>query len=262
MNVRSGGHLRSYLLYVPPGDSAKHRLPLVLVYHGVNATAATQPAETGLLTADAQQHNMILAFLQGYDDSWNEGAGDTPAHQAGINDVAFTAAVLHKIELAYSVDLRRVVATGFSNGALLTELLGCRIASDLTLIAPVEGQLPASVSSGCRPRKPVSVYEIHGTADATIPYGGGHFDGVGGGTTVLSAPDSVQRWASLDHCAATAQQSKSGDVALTTYRPCRNGMTVTLDTIAGGQHDWPGDFAQTLVGVIGSLSGTRRAVTP
>ncbi len=247
---------------MPPGDSAKHRLPLVLVYHGVNATAATQPAETGLLSVDEQQHNMILVFLQGYDDSWNEGAGNTPAHQAGINDVAFTALVLRRIELGYSVDLRRVIATGLSNGALLTELLGCRIAPYLTLIAPVEGQLPVSVSSGCRPGQPISVYEIHGTADATIPYGGGHFDGVGGGTTVLSAPDSVKRWASLDHCAATAQQSQSGDVALTSFVGCRNGATVTLDTIVGGQHEWPSDFAQTLVRAIGSLSGKRQAVKP
>jgi polyhydroxybutyrate depolymerase len=258
----SGGHLRTYLLYVPPGDSKKHPLTLVLVYHGVDDTAIKASTETNLLSRDEQQHNMILAFLQGYDETWNEGAGDTPAHAAGINDVAFTSAVLGEIESRYAVNLRRVVATGLSNGALLTELLGCRLADNLTLIVPIEGQLPVTVSGSCRPSAPISVYEVHGTDDQTIPYGGGHFNGVGGGTTVLSAPASVARWAALDHCSKRAPTTRSGDYVLTGFTGCRQRVTATLNSVQGGQHVWPTDFAQTLLDVTTALPATRVAVKP
>jgi len=260
VGIVTGGHPRTYLLYVPPGDSSQHRLPLVLVYHGADDTAVATSTETSLLSIAERQHNMILVFMQGYHDTWNEGAGHTPAEQAGINDVTFTSTVLRRVESNYDVDPRRVVATGLSNGALLTELLGCKLSANLTLIVPVEGQLPVTVSSGCRPNTPVSVFEIHGTADQVIPYGGGSFAGVGGGTTVLSAPASVQRWATLDHCGATGRRSRSGNVSFTRYTGCRQAVTVTLASIQGGQHQWPSGFGQDLVGVMNSLPTTRRAV--
>jgi len=261
-SLTSGGHVRTYLLYVPPNDSKKHPLTLVLVYHGATDTAINATTETNLLSVDEQRHNMILAFLQGYDDTWNEGAGDTPAHAAGINDVAFTSAVLGAIESKYTVDLRRVVATGASNGALLTELLGCRLAANLTLIVPVEGQLPVVVSGSCRPSVPISVYEVHGTADEDIPYGGGRFYGIGGGTTVLSAPASVARWAALDDCSKRAPTSQSGVYVLTGFTGCRQRVTVTLNSVQGGQHVWPPNFAQLVLNAATSLPATRVAVKP
>jgi polyhydroxybutyrate depolymerase len=259
LSVTSGGHKRTFELYVPPGDSAKNPLPLILVYHGADSTALSVATGTSLLNIAKQRHNMILAFMQGYDDTWNEGAGHTPAEQAGINDVAYTETVLARIESSYDVDLRRVVATGISNGALLTEYLGCKLAVNLTMIAPVEGELPVTDSTGCAPSKPISVYEVHGTADPTIPYGGGHFDGVGGGTTVLSAPASAQRWASLNGCSGAARKSKSGDVVLSTYSGCRQGVSVKLASVQGGQHVWPTGFGQTLVSLIASLPAARVA---
>ena len=260
VSVQSGGHQRTYLLYVPPGDASNHLLPLVLVFHGADDTAAHTTGETDLLRTAERSHDMIVVFAQGYEDTWNEGAGHTPAEQAHINDVAFAATILRRVEGNYAVDPRRVVATGFSNGALLTEYLGCMLSPELTLIVPVEGQLPVSVSSNCHPPDPLSVYEIHATADSTIPYNGGPFGGVGGGTTVLSAPHSAARWAALDHCSAQPQKSATGGVTLSAYRGCAGKATVTLASIDGGQHAWPPDFGQTIVAAISSLSGSRQAI--
>lgn len=237
-SVRVGGRVRSYLIYAP---STRDPRPLVLVYHGALATAAETARQTDLLQV-ARQRGLIVAFLQGYGDTWNEGAGHTPAERAHVDDVAFTTAVLHQIESRHRVDRSRIAATGMSNGALLTELLGCRLAAKLTLIAPVEGELPVSVSSGCDPQRPISVFEVHGTADHTIPYTGGPFAGVGGGTTVLSAPASAARWAALDRCGSQPQGSSSGVSALAAYSGCRGGVSVTLDSITGGGHGWLPDI--------------------
>jgi len=257
--VSSGGHLRTYIVYSPATRASSAR-PLVLVYHGALDTAANTQASTDF-DQIAAARGVIIAFMQGYDDTWNEGAGHTPAEVAGIDDVAFTAAALHQIESRYKVDRTRIAAAGFSNGALMVELLGCRLAADLTAIVPVEGQLPVSVSPGCKPARPISVFEVHGSADTAIPYGGGPFAGVGGGTTVLSAPASAARWAALDGCRSAAATSKSGASTFATYPGCRGGVAVTLDTIAGGTHSWPSNVGTLVASFLASHPASRAAAS-
>lgn len=250
-----GGLSRSFLVRMPdPIPSGP--MPLVLMYHGAEGTASGLETQTNLDQV-ADQDGLLAAYLQGYDDTWNEDAGDTPARQAGANDVAFTRAVIASIESNYDVDRSKIAAVGISNGALMVEDLGCKLANELTVIVPVEGELPVSVSSTCKPSRPISVFEIHGTADASIPYGGGPFAGVGGGTTVLSAPGSVARWAKLDRCSAQApdqkRQQDGMDEVLSGYRGCRDDAHVQLLTIDGGTHNWPSNLGQL---VAGALSGS------
>ncbi len=260
--VTAAGRLRTYLLYVPPGDTSKHRLPLVLVYHGAYDTAENIAGETGLLSYAEQHHNMIVAFLQGYEDSWNDDAGNPPAEADHVNDVAFTEAVLNRVESSHYVDMHRVAATGISNGAILAELLGCRAAAYLTLTVPVEGQMSPAISSSCRPSKPIFVYEIHATSDPTIPYDGGTFGGYGGPVTVLSAHASAARWAQVDKCKARPSTRRSTTNIFTTYTHCKSGVTVTLQSIQGGSHDWPPGFAMLMSRLVTSSSRTPKAVKP
>jgi polyhydroxybutyrate depolymerase len=261
VTVESGGRERTYLLYVPPGDATDHPLPLVLVFHGAGDTAAHTVDETDLPKIAQQSHNMILVFPQGYENTWNEGTGGTPAAQAKVNDVAFVATILRRVEGNYAIDRRRVIATGFSNGALLTEDLGCALSRQLTMIAPVEGELPQTIAAKCHPAVPLSVFEVHGTADSTIPYSGGAFTGVGGvpGPRVLSAPDSAQRWAALDRCPGKPNSQTSGQVTFATYGSCQDKVSVTLATVNGGQHAWPSGYGPTLTNAIAAMSTDRTA---
>jgi polyhydroxybutyrate depolymerase len=262
LTINAGGLVRSYLLYVPPGDSSKHRLPLVLVFHGAGDTAQNTTGESGLLSFDEKHGSMILAFLQGVQQTWNDDTGDPAAEAENVDDIGFTKAVLNKLESSYAVNMKRVVVTGLSNGAIMVELLGCRIGGNVTLVVPVEGQMGTRFSGSCRPSRPVSVYEVHATADPNIPYAGGTFSGSGGPATVLSAKASAQRWATVDHCAKSASVSRAGGSILTHYRRCGSGVTVTLNTILGGKHQWPPGFASTLAGAINGLSNRRQAVMP
>jgi polyhydroxybutyrate depolymerase len=259
VTITSQGRSRTFLLDAPSG-AGPH--PLVLVFHGAEDTAAHTIAETDFSTLAAEK-GWIIVYPQGFDDTWNEGAGNTPAHAAGVDDVFFTQQILRYVEAHYAVDRRRIAAVGESNGALLAELLGCRIASQLTLIVPIEGQLPTSFSPGCAPTRPVSVFEVHGTADASIPYGGGHFDGVGGGTTVLSAPASARRWAALDRCRTGSPSARaSGSSTFTSYSGCGSGASVVLDTIHGGVHEWTPGIAVLVSGQFSANPARRPAATP
>jgi polyhydroxybutyrate depolymerase len=245
-----GGQSRTFILHVPPAASTGKALPLVFVYHGALDTAANTQSETDF-DGVADSRGMLVVFMQGYGNTWNEGAGHTPAEVAGIDDVAFTGAALSAIEGQVTVDKRKVAATGFSNGALLADLLGCRLAGSIHLIVPVEGPLPVTVSSGCTPAQPISVLEIHGTADSTIPYSGGSFAGVGGGTTVLSAPAAVARWAALDGCSAAPTTQTASSLKVTTYGGCSGGSEVSLQTLEGAGHDWPSDIGETVASALG-----------
>jgi polyhydroxybutyrate depolymerase len=101
----------------------------------------------------------------------------------------------------------------------------------------------------------VSVHEIHGTADASIPYDGGYFSTSIGEDTVLSAPNSVARWAQLDGCTAgPATSAPNSTISLSTYSKCRDGVSVTLRTIVGGTHAWPPDIGQLVVQELSQLA--------
>lgn len=252
LSVSVDGRNRTLILHVPPTHSGTGPLPLVLVFHGALDTAGNTESSTDFDQV-ADTRGMLVAFMQGYDNTWNEGAGHTPAEQAGVDDVAFVSTALAAIEQQVSVDPARVAAAGFSNGALLADLLGCRLAASIHLIVPVAGPLPVSVASSCAPSQPVSVLEIHGTADTSIPYNGGAFAGVGGGTTVLSAPDAVARWASIDGCQAGPTTSSIGTgVRVTAYSGCSNSAAVSLRTLVGANHAWPSDIGELVATALGA----------
>ncbi len=244
---------RTLILDVPSGSDPRTRA-LVLVYHGALETAAGTIVATDFEQAAARA-GYVVAFLQGYADTWNEGAGHTPAEQAGIDDVAFTRAAIAQLSRVVAFDHSRVVASGFSNGALMVQDLGCRLSAMIVAIVPVEGEIPTSVASTCHPSRPVTLYEVHATGDPAIPYGGGPFAGVGGGTTVDSATATAALWASLDGCAATPSQTTTPSRALTAYAGCRAGRRVTLESVAGATHEWAPDIGEIVARVIATLSG-------
>jgi polyhydroxybutyrate depolymerase len=235
-----GGLTRDFVLHVPPAVVA-HR-PLLLIYHGHTDTAETTEHMTDFSQV-ADKTGEVVAYLQGVNDAWNEQAGGGP--NTGVNDVAYSSAVIASIESLIAFDHKRIVAVGFSNGAEMVEDLGCKLASTLAMIVPVEGEIAQTTAATCKPARPIGVYEVHGTADASISYNGGPINGHG--VVVLSAPKSIARWAQLDHCAATtATTYPNATTKLTHFKRCRNKVAVTLRTIINGVHQWGSNIGQVV----------------
>ncbi len=256
LTIEVGNLQRTYIVEVPSGKPVASRA-LILVFHGATDTAANEVTETDLLPQAAAHHD-VIAFLQGYDDTWNEGSGSTAARTAHVNDVAFTSAVIKRLRLLTPFDSARVAAVGISNGAIMVEDLGCHLSSLISLVVPVEGQLSTVQSASCALAKPESVYEVHGTTDPYIPYKGGYFSTSVGYDTVLSAPDSVARWAQLNGCSSgPSTSSPSSTITLTSYSNCQGGAHVTLETIIGGQHVWPTNIGQIVIQELAQLPKTR-----
>ena len=239
--VQSGGFTRSYVIHLPPDSSRLTPTPIVIAFHGYPMTAA-QMSRITHLSAVADRHGFAVVFPRGYGQSWAVPGGNTPAEQAGIDDVAFVRTLLDVVARTYGLDTSRVVATGISNGGILTELLGCSLADRLIGIVPVAGLMRRNTSTTCSPARPISVFGIHGTSDPIADY-----HGVPGADGFLSFTETLAFWARLDGCSKTATTTSLADsahdntsVTTLSYSSCGSGSEVVGFVVNGGGHAWPG----------------------
>lgn len=272
-----GGRLRQWRVHVPTEYRASKRVPLVVAFHGHGSSARDMVRMTGL-NAVADQRDFIVVYAQGVDRSWAAGV-NAPADREGVDDVAFTGALLSLLERRYSIDTAHIVFTGFSNGAHLVQLLGCRMASRIDAIVPVSGSLAPALQGGCHPARPLTVVAFHGTDDPIDPYAGGHIR-IAGGAVVLPVTTTLADWAQWDGCApipATTRVSGQNGIRVDRldWTACRDGARVTLYRIAGGGHTWPGGpqyLPRFLIGnatrvinaseVIGAIAASRSPLPP
>jgi polyhydroxybutyrate depolymerase len=115
---RSGGMDRTYTLHVPPGDP----VGLVLSLHGGGGSGTRQ---RGLTDFDgvADAHHLLVAYPDGYDKSWADGRGASPADRHHVDDVTFLVALAGKLQGCYNIDPGHVFVTGMSNGGFMSNRL-------------------------------------------------------------------------------------------------------------------------------------------
>ncbi|MFC0408075.1 alpha/beta hydrolase family esterase [Roseomonas elaeocarpi] len=256
-----GGTTRSFSVHLPDGRAPRTGFPLILAFHGGGGQGAGMSRLTGLNTlADAR--GLIVAYPDGIDRHWNDGRLTIRNPQ---DDVLFVSALLDRLQDGYPVDRGRVYATGLSNGALFVERLGCELSGRIAGIAAVAGTLPVVTARKCRPDHPVAVIQINGTDDPIMPFGGGQvatLGGVGEGGRVTSVGQTVALWAGWNGCgdagpveALPAAGPPDGTQVLRTrYRGCPANGAVTVLTVAGGGHAWPGGPQYARPAVIGRAS--------
>ena len=236
---RSGSLNRTYTMHLPPGDP----VGLVLNLHGGGGTGNGQRGLTDF-DAVADAHNLLVVYPDGYDKSWADGRGASPADRHHVDDVGFLAALAAKLQNDYNIAPGHVFATGMSNGGFMSNRLGCDRADVFAAIAPVAGTLGVGVA--CHPSRPVSVWEAHGTADPLVPYKGGAVHGRGGLSHSISATAMVNIWRSADGCQGdpTSQVlSNVGDgtvVHRVDYTGCAASTEVVFYQVDNGGHTWPG----------------------
>lgn len=238
VNLQHDGVAREFLLHAPPSYDGQTPLPLVLNFHGYTSNGPQQAAFSGM-NAKANAAGFVLAYPQGLPNpssnltSWNAGLccafGDTDR-----DDVGFTGAMLDEIFATACVDERRVYATGMSNGGYMSHLLGCKMADRIAAVAPVAGVLGIAPAE-CQPSRPMPIVHLHGTADTLVAYDGGSLGGS------ASAPDTFAGWAARNGCTGSPTESfQNGAAHCDTYDGCDQGVEVTLCTIDGMGHCWPG----------------------
>lgn len=228
ITLSSGGAERTAIVHVPPA-AAGQRLPLLLALHGFGGKFF-EPYSGFSVVADAEGFIALYPNpLAEYDGLtyWNldESAG-------GPDDVQFISELLEDVEGELCVDTSRVYAAGVSNGGSMAALLACELSSRFAAIASIAGgySLPP-----CEASNPVSVIEVHGTADPVVPYNGSPPDGAGAVRTWLA------EWRARDGCASTQSVSRIAPrVERYVWSGCAQGSAVEHLEIFGGGHQLPG----------------------
>jgi polyhydroxybutyrate depolymerase len=245
--IEVGGVTRDYIVATPPDVADRDQLPLLLVLHGAGMTMAGAEALTGF-DAMSLDPGAVIVYPQGEKDPdepglgqggiWNSGQTDT-----GFDDVAFLTALMDRMEADYPIDPARVFIVGGSNGGQMAYRVACDRADRIAAVADLVGALLVD----CQPSQPVSVIDIHGTADDMIPIEGG-----GQGCLPMACPplaDTMLRWRDLDGCRDDATVTTEGRVETTSFSTCADGTAVTFITVDGGTHYWyssnPDDRAVT-----------------
>jgi polyhydroxybutyrate depolymerase len=223
--VPSGGVVHPYLLAVPPGDQPRRARPLVLLFHGFASNAREFAALTKM---------PVVGPARGYIVVTPEGPNHTWQLSGSGSDAKFVDDIVATLTRTLCVDLHRVYAAGFSQGAAFTIFYSCarpgRIAAFATVA--VDFQL------GCK--QPVPYLAFHGTDDPAVPYRDGAV-GVSLPGAVRGTLLNLGDWARLDRCGAKPAIRRVGtEVTLRTWPHCTGTTAVELYTIEKGSHTWPG----------------------
>ena len=246
------GLSRSFLLHIPANAprtiiGRRAAFPLVIVLHGSSGTA-DDIRRSSRLDSLADARRFLVAYPQGYKGAlglfpsdWNVGTCCGAAHQEKIDDVAFILAVIDRVSEQLPADPQRVYVAGFSDGGRMAHHLACQVADRIAAIGVVSGSL---LDAQCTAARPMPVIAFHGTADAQVAYDEMALTSLSGDVPpwARSLPPSIRFWSMRDGCRGAVARGVTTHVARTVVAPC-DGADLTLYTIDGGVHGWPGEAA-------------------
>lgn len=239
------GEERTYLIHLPEGSEEKGPLPLVFVLHGATANGYNA-IRMSRMNTKADREKFIVVYpngsgaVKGHLLTWNSGNCCSYARNNDIDDVAFFRKLIERLEMEYDIDPKRVYVTGFSNGGMMAYRLACELSDKIAAIAPVAAAIG---TDDCRPTQPVSVIIFHGTKDKYVPYDGGaplKLVNPDDKRTDKSVSDAVSMWTEYDGCKPLPVKKKYGNIEEEHYTECRNRTAVSVYTIKGQGHAWPG----------------------
>lgn len=234
--IMSSGEQRTYLLYVPASYDRNRPTPLVISLHG----AAVWPAQQRNMT-----HWNRLADRDGFIVVYPSGTGVGPRiwrvnRGDGLpKDVRFVSDLIDSLEATYNIDRARIFVNGFSLGGGMSFVLSCTLADRIAAAGVVAGAQTLPFS-WCTNGQPMPLIAFHGTADP-VPYDGGRSPDPFNPLMFPAVRTWTAAWAQRNRCSATPTESSvAADVTRLEYRDCAAGADVTLYTLRGVGHQWPG----------------------
>ena len=227
---------RDYILYVPAMYNASNPTPLLFNFHGYTSNASDQ-MWYGDFRSIADTAGFIIAHPMGTLDNSGNTHFNVGWGGSSVDDIGFTSALIDSISAAYSINLNRVYSTGMSNGGYFSYHLACNLSTKIAAIASVTGTMSQFTYNNCNPQHPVPVMEIHGTADATVPYNG-----------LLSIPDVMDYWVIYNQCDTQSVITQIPNINIIdgstvehyVWKNGLNGVDVEHYKIIDGAHTWPG----------------------
>lgn len=219
---------RNYTMHigktVKPGSAS----PLVLSLHGLTMTPASMEAMAGWdPVADTEGLIIARPLGVGASNAWDI---------SGPTDFDLMKAIIEDVNKKACVDRKRIYATGFSMGGLMSFAMACKQGDIIAATAPNSGS--GSAARGCVARA-VPLFAWHGDADNVVAYSGGQ--------------SGVMSWVTHDKCTGSPTDStvdisaaggffggggSSGPAKCQDWNMCADGSEVKFCTVPGGGHTY------------------------
>ena len=241
------GGARPTTIGVPTMYRCEKAAPLVVVLHGYTGTGAGTADYLGM-KAESEKRGFLYLAPDGTKDGagnqfWNASAACCDFGQTKVDDSAYISKLIDDVATEWNVDSKRVYLVGHSNGGFMSYQMACEHSGQIAAIASLAGAMRADAAT-CKSAEPVSVVQIHGTADTTIRFEGGEIFA----NPYPAATQSVADWQKTNGCKTKATTSANEDdldldkslagddtdVAL--YSKCGGKTEVALWTIKDGVH--------------------------
>jgi polyhydroxybutyrate depolymerase len=221
-------------LTVPSEYDAATPSPLVLVLHGYGANGAAQSVYFGLPRLLRREAFYVLAPDGTLDEA---GLRHWDVRGETVDDHAYLRGLIEDTRAA--VPVSEVFVLGHSNGGFMAYRLACDSADLVDGIVSLAG---SEALERCAPERPVSVLQIHGTADDTVLFDGGEIRGY----AYASASQVVATWAARLGCDPSIERLPAIDLVgevegaetrVESYRgACRDGTAAELWAMEGAGH--------------------------
>jgi polyhydroxybutyrate depolymerase len=236
-NFLYNGLNRSYCLYIPEIYDPSTPVPLLFNLHGYGSNNIEQE-QYGDFRPIADTANFIIVHPNGTPDNfgnlfWNSFGG------ASIDDVGFISALIDTVIADFNIDTTRIYSTGMSNGGFMSYDLACFLSDRITAVASVTGSMIKPRFLTCELTRLMPVMQIHGTADATVPYNG---------TFLFAHIDTlVNFWVQHNNCLPEPEIIQIPDIDPTDgctaeqhiYNCESSSASVEFFKVTGGGHSWP-----------------------
>lgn len=153
--IESSGGNRTYIQYVPDSYDGAKPVPLLFDLHPYSTGASFQESSSGFRQL-ADMEGYLYVAPQGIGNEW-DATGDT--------DEKFIRDLVKDITTNACVDMRRIYATGCSNGGAFSFLLMCTAEDVFAAVAPMCGTSFVDLETNCMMDRPVSLMLRLGSGD-------------------------------------------------------------------------------------------------
>ena len=239
--LTSSGNERTFIIHLPKDYNPSESYPLVFNFHGLTVTAAIQQNYTGMDSL-ADDEGFIVVYPDGLEAQTNFAGVATQwdtQFGTGTKDVAFVNDLIDYMDENYAINLKRVYATGFSNGGFMSFMLGCELSDRIAAIAPVGANIPIPQKTKCDQSYKVPVLMIHGSNDVTVVRDGTLFFESTRGSIDFFAQRSN---CGLDPIVTDLPNTDPNDNSMVTkyeFVDCDQDASFVFYDVIDGGHTWP-----------------------
>jgi polyhydroxybutyrate depolymerase len=215
--IKVGSLDRTYTVYAPTSYTGKSSVPLVFDFHGMGSNGSQQKSLSGWDKL-ADKQGFIVVYGDGSGNSWNAGGCCPSASTDKIDDVGFVKAVITALATEACIDVKRVYASGCSNGGAMSFRLACDAADVVAAVAPVDFD---TVATPCKPSRPITEIQFRATKDQMVDYKG--------------AEPNFKNWGTLNQCTGSPAPL-AGHSTCQAYPSCAQEAETILCTVTDGTH--------------------------